>query len=311
MKKKIINYWKVLKDTVKEFVDNDPMSYSSSIAFYTIFSMPAILIIVVSIAGSAYEDDTVRNTLLAQIERLFGEESSDAVQKVMGNANALGNNLLAKIIGIGTLLFSATTVFVSLQNGVNKIWKIKPKPKKGLIQFLIARVLSLAMVMSIGFLMLVSLIIDTLIAIFNNHMNVIFSEATYYIVAGINLVISLGIVTLVFAMIFKVLPDAKIKWKDVWVGAFFTTVLFTLGKYFIGFYLGNSSLSNAYGAAGSLVLLLIWVYFSSTIMLFGAQFTFVYSREIGHKIRPLKHAVMVETVERKQDVVNEEKKEEE
>ncbi|MBL3657572.1 YihY/virulence factor BrkB family protein [Fulvivirga sp. 2943] len=300
-----MNYWKVIKNTVKEFIADDPMSYSSSIAFYTIFSLPAILIITVSIASSAYEDEVVRNNLMEQIQSLFGATSAEEIDKILANADGLGDSVIAKIIGIGTLIFSATTVFVSLQNGLNRIWRIKPKPEKGFIKFIVNRLLSLAMIISIGFLLLVSLVVDTLIVVFNNILSELFSGGTYYIVSAVNLGFSLAIITLVFAMIFKILPDAKVEWRDVWVGAFVTTVLFTLGKYLIGFYLGNSSLSNAYGAAGSLVLLLVWVYYSSVIVLFGAEFTFVYSKEIGHKIRPDKGAVIVRQVESEEGNVNE------
>ncbi|UII20052.1 YihY/virulence factor BrkB family protein [Fulvivirga ligni] len=304
LKKLGMDYWKVIKHTVKEFIADDPMSYSSSIAFYTIFSLPAILIITVSIAGSAYEDQVVRTNLINEISNLFGQSSAETIDKIMANANGLGDSLIAKIVGIGTLIFSATTVFVSLQNGLNCVWGIKPKPEKGIIKFIVNRLLSLAMIISIGFLLLVSLVVDTLIVVFNNILTELFSGATYYIISGVNIIFSLAVITLVFAMIFKVLPDAKIEWRDVWVGAFVTTLLFTLGKYLIGFYLGNSSVSTAYGAAGSLVLLLVWVYYSSVILLFGAEFTYVYSREIGHKIRPDKDAVIVKTIEQEDGTVN-------
>lgn len=300
-----MNYWKVIKCTVKEFIDDNPMGYSSSIAFYTIFSLPAILIITVSIASSAYEDQAVRQNLLAQIQMLFGSDSASTVNKILSNEGGLGSSVVERIIGIGTLIFSATTVFISLQNGLNAIWRIKPKPEKGFIKFIINRLLSLAMVISIGFLLLVSLVMDAAIAVFNNFISGWLSEVTYYLIYTVNIAFSIGIITLVFALIFKVLPDAKVQWRDVWVGAFVTTILFMIGKFLIGFYLGNSSLSNAYGAAGSLVLLLIWVYYSSVILLFGAEFTFVYSREIGHRIRPDKDAVMIEYTEKKDGVINE------
>lgn len=295
--KLIKRYLNLFKEAFIKFFEGDPMGQSASIAFYTIFSMPAILLISMVIAGYFYEDQEVKQTILEQIQNLFGQQSAEQVAKIMENASQNASTTLAKIIGIGTLLFSATTVFISLQNSLNSIWGIKPKPKQEIVSFIMNRLLSLAMVISIGFLLLVSLVIDALIVIFNNLIEDLLSGYALYIISGVNLIISMSIITLIFAMIFKILPDAKIKWRDVWVGAIVTTVLFTLGKYLIGLYLGASTLASAYGAAGSLVLLLVWVYYSVLIMLFGAGFTFVYSRDIGDKIRPAKDAVLVKTKE--------------
>lgn len=290
MSHSIPNLWKVFKQTVRKFIGGDPMVYSSSIAFYTIFSLPAILMIAISIAGSAFETQVVLDNLMQQIQQLFGRESANIVEKVLANNEGIGTTLFGRIVGISTLAFSATTVFVSLQNGLNNIWGVKVKPKQGFIKFIIYRLVSLAMVMSIGFLLLVSLIIDTFISLFGDLLSNWFSQGTYYIVFAMNLFISLFIVTAVFALIFKVLPDVKIKWGDVWFGAVLSTILFIIGKFLIGYYLGNSDLGTIYGAAGSLVLLLIWVYYSSTILLFGAIFTFVYSKSIGHNAEPESYA---------------------
>lgn len=300
------NIWQMLKQTGIEFFKDDPLGYSASIAFYTIFSMPAILIIAVTIAGSAYEQQDVQGSLMEQIETLIGPQSAEEVENILKNAESTTSSTIAKIIGIGTLIFSATTVFVSLQNGLNKIWGIRPKPERGVVKFIFNRLLSLAMVISIGFLLLVSLLVDTLVVVFRNIVSEILSGMTYYFVAAFNIAFSLLVITLVFAMIYKVLPDARIRWRTVWVGAFVTTLLFSLGKYLIGFYLGNSSVGSAYGAAGSLVLLLIWVYYSSVLVLFGAEFTYVYSKARGYQIRPNKDAVIVkiQEVEEENGVVN-------
>ncbi|UII30279.1 YihY/virulence factor BrkB family protein [Fulvivirga ulvae] len=306
LKKSLGKIWKILKQTGVEFFKDDPMGYSASIAFYTIFSMPAILIITVTIAGSAYEQQAVQGGLMEQIEALIGPQSAEEAKRILENARNTTSSTLAKIVGIVTLVFSATTVFVSLQNGLNKIWGIRPKPERGVVKFIMNRLLSLAMVISIGFLLLVSLLVDTLVVVFRNILSEFLSGMTYYFVAAFNIAFSLLVITLVFAMIYKVLPDARIKWRTVWVGAFVTTLLFSLGKYFIGFYLGNSSVGSAYGAAGSLVLLLIWVYYSSVLVLFGAEFTYVYSKTYGHRIRPDKDAVIVkiQEVEEEDGVVN-------
>ncbi|ELR69257.1 Ribonuclease BN [Fulvivirga imtechensis AK7] len=306
IKMRLSKGWFILKRTAIEFFEDDPMSYCASIAFYTIFSLPAILLITVTVAGSAYEQQVVQGGLMEQIETLIGSESAREVQRILQNANETSSSVLARIIGIATLLFSATTVFVSLQNALNKIWGIRPKPEREILKFIMNRLLSLAMVISIGFLLLVSLVVDTLIVVFRNFLSEYLSGITYELVAVVNIAFSLIVISLIFAMIFKILPDARIMWRSVWVGAFVTTLLFALGKYLIGFYLGTSSIGSAYGAAGSLVLLLIWVYYSSLIVLFGAEFTYVYSREMGHHIRPDKNAVIVKVkeVEQEDGVVN-------
>ncbi|MBO6523500.1 MAG: YihY/virulence factor BrkB family protein [Balneolaceae bacterium] len=293
--------WEVLKKTFKEFVEDTPLNYSSTIAFYVIFSLPAILMIVVSIGGSAYEDQVVRENLLTQIQNLFGTESSTAVEKVLENASASGSGFLTKVVGFIALGFSATTVFISLQDGINRIWNIKSKPEKDWVNFLKNRLLSLAMVVSIGFLLLVSLGVDTFLAVFKEFIESNFSELTFFVVSGINLLFSFLVITLVFALIFKILPDAVVQWKDVWIGAVFTTLLFVTGKFLMGLYLGSSALGSVYGAAGSLVLLLLWVYFSAIIALLGAQFTFVFARERGRHITPKKHAVFIEQVEQERE----------
>ncbi len=299
-----MNYWKVLKRTVLKFIEDDPLSYSSSIAFYVVFSLPAILIIVISIAGSFYEDQVVRNSLLDQIRQLFGADSATTVDKILANTRVEGSTLLAKVVGIVTLVFSATTVFLSLQAALNSIWRVKPKPNMDFLKFIRDRLLTLAMVISIGFLLLVSLVLDAFIAILNQALASWFSEDTYYIIWGINVLVSIFVIASVFAMVFKFLPDAKINWPDVRMGAFVTALLFLGGKYLIGFYLGNSSLNEVYGAAGSFVLLLLWVYYSSMILLLGAEFTYVYSRELGHKIKPSQYAVKIRQVEDKKEVAN-------
>ncbi len=293
--------WEILKKTFREFVEDTPLNYSSTIAFYVIFSLPAILMIIVSIGGSAYEDQVVRENLLSQIQNLFGAESSSAVEKVLENASASGSGFFTKLVGFIALGFSATTVFISLQDGINRVWNIKPKPEKDWVNFLKNRLISLAMVVSIGFLLLVSLGVDTFLAVFKEFIESSFSELTFFVVSGINLVFSFLVITLVFALIFKILPDAVVQWKDVWIGAAFTTLLFVLGKFLMGFYLGSSALGSVYGAAGSLVLLLLWVFFSAIIALLGAQFTFVYARERGRSITPKKHAVFIEQVERERE----------
>jgi membrane protein len=295
----------ITKDTFKKFFEDDPLNHSASIAFYTIFSMPAVLIIMVEIAGNFFGEQAVRGELSLQMEHLMGAESSRAVQNIIENVVLYEAGIWGRIIGIGTLLFSATTVFVAIQTGLNAIWKVKPKPKKGWLKLIVDRVLSFTLVITMGFLLLVSLIIEAVLNIFSSYVRMIFTEDTFVVMYIIHLGISVAVVTLLFALIFKVLPDVKIMWKDVWVGALVTALLFILGRFLIGFYLGLSDVTTAYGAAGSLVLILLWVYYSSVILLLGAEFTQVYSHHTGRHIMPAKNAVKVVIQELGEQDVNE------
>ncbi len=288
----MMKYWKIFKKTISEYGIQDAMNYSSSIAFYLIFSLPAILIITIYIAGAAYEDQIVRDSLLQQFNTFFGQQSAEAIDKILRNVNEASDSILARIIGFVTLIISATTVFVSLQDGINKVWGIKAKPDKNLYRVLKNRLLSLAMAVSVGFLLLVSLVIEASLNFFDSKVIEIFSESEFYVATVINFGISIFVTTVVFACLFKIIPDADVKWKNVWLGALITTVFFGIGKYMIGFYLGVSSFGSVYGAAGSLVILLTWIFYSSMIVLFGATFTAVYSQEIEGGIRPTKNAIL-------------------
>jgi membrane protein len=305
MKQYFSTAWSVLKKTVVNFYEDDSMSYASSIAFYTIFSLPAILIIALSIGTTFYERNVVQDELINQVERLTGMNIETEITEIISNASLDATSAFAKTVGVITLIFSATTVFASLQSSLNKIWGIKPKPMRGILRFLINRLLSLAMVAVMGFLLLVSLVIDALLVIFQGFLSRIMEGFTLYILQGMNIMISIVIVTIIFGLVFKVLPDANVKWKDVWVGAFVTTILFSIGKFLIGFYLGNSAFGSAYGAAGTLVIILVWIYYSTIIVLFGAELTSVYTEEIGEKIKPYDTAVKVQQVELEKNENNE------
>lgn len=296
-KKFFITSWTIFRTTIRNFIDDDSFSYASSIAFSTIFSLPAIMIIAISVASTFYERNVVQDELIAQIGHLIGQETSKEIESILLHATVDAKSTFAQVIGVITLLLSATTIFLSLQTSLNRIWGIKPKPSRGWVKFIINRLLSLAMVISLGFVLLVSLLIDAVLVVFQGMLTRIMEGVTLVLVTGINVVISLAFITVIFAMLFKVLPDATIKWKNVWVGSIVTTILFTVGKYLIGFYLGNSSLNTAYGAAGSLVIILVWVYYSTVIVLFGAELTSVYAKEKGSEIMPYSNAVKVQLVE--------------
>lgn len=304
MKMTAQEWWQILKETGIKFIDDKPFVYSSSIAYFAIFSLPAMALLTVMIAGSFYENETVKNEMLAQISQMAGSNSADEVERLMNKVTKHPENTLTKVISIGTLIFSATTVFAILQDSINAIWGIKPKPERGLVKFLVNRLLSLAMIASLGFLVVVSLVMDTLIALFRVFINQYFSWLAYYLLWSINTFISGAIIATVFALIYMVLPDAKIKWRYVWVGALITTILFFLGKYLIGLYLNTSNFTESYGAAGSLVALLAWVYYSVLILLFGAEFTYSYTKHVGAKIKPSEQAVAIKIEEIEQDRVS-------
>jgi len=287
-------YWEIIKEVFNRFIEDNPMLYAANIAFYTIFSLPAALIIIIAVAGKFFAKEAVTGELYQQIRGLVGPSSAAEIQKIIENASQSDSGVFATIIGVGTLLFSATTVFVSIQGALNAIWNVKPVPKKGYIKLIIDRVMSFALVVTLGFLMMVSLVLDAILSLFKNFLMQLFSGITYYVMEAINFAISFIVISLVFGLVFKVLPDAKIKWSDVRTGAVVTTVLFILGKFLIGLYLGNSDFESTYGAAGSLVVILMWVYYSSVILLLGAEFTQAFAKSKGRMILPAAHAVKVE-----------------
>jgi membrane protein len=286
MKKFAKSSWGILKQSVVSFVEGDSFTHASSIAFYTIFSLPAILLISLSMGSTLFERTDVQRELISQVGSLIGQSSALEIENILLNAARNTDTWFARTVGIITLVLSATSVFLSLQISINQIWKIKPKPKKGFIKFIINRLLSLAMVISIGFVLMVSLVVDTVLVMFQEKLADNFGGITLSIVTGLNITASLLFIAVLFGLMFKMLPDAKIKWRDVWVGSLVTTALFTGGKFLIGLYLGSSSLTSAYGAAGSLVIILVWVYYSALIFLFGAELTYVYTKEVGSGIEP-------------------------
>ncbi|AEL28329.1 YihY/virulence factor BrkB family protein [Cyclobacterium marinum] len=289
--------FEILIDGVKDFGKNDSFTFAASTAFYTIFSLPALLIIILNIASVILNEETVKEELLAQVSKMMGSESAATLEDVMSNVSVTGQTMYARIIGIGVLVFSATTVFVSLQNSINHIWHIRSKPEKGFLKFLMNRFLSFSMVASIGFLLLVSLLADAFIVILLNYFSGIFENSTLRWASVINFLVTQSIFVLVFGLMYKILPDAKVKWKDVWLGAFVTMLLFGLGKYLIGLYIGNADVGSYYGTAGSLVVVLIWVYYSVLIFLFGAQLTYYIAENIGGHVTPIKEAVKVKIIE--------------
>jgi membrane protein len=249
----------------------------AALAYYTIFAVAPLFLIALSIAGFGFGKESARRELFGQVYSLVGRNGGEAIQALVAAANRPQAGLWATLAGLVTLGIGATAVFVELKNALNTIWGVAPKPSRGVRNFLKDRLLSIAMVLGVGFLLLVSLVLNAALAALGTFTSGLLPEQRL-LLGILNFLISLSVITLLFAMIFKLLPDVKISWGDVWVGAFVTALLFNLGKFLIGYYLGRSSMVSIYGAAGSFIILLLWVYYSAQILFFGAEFTRLHAR---------------------------------
>ena len=285
-------YWSMLKNTFSEWSEDKASRLAAALAYYTIFSMAPLLIIVVAVAGIFFQRSTVQQAMLSQIQSFIGPNGAKFLQGVMQNASFSGGSTLATIIGVVTLLIGATTVFAQLQESMNVIWEVQLKPNQGILHMIQKRLLSFALVLVIGFLLVVFLVASAVIASLSTFFSGVL-PGSGWIWQAVDFVISFGVITLLFGAIYKVLPDVKIGWEDVWVGAAVTALLFTIGKFLIGLYLGHSSVTSVYGAAGSLVVILIWVYYSAQILFLGAEFTQVFAKRYGKEIEPDDDAMQV------------------
>ena len=299
MKKKVTpkRLWQVLKKSFQGFIDDRITKMSSSLAYYTIFSMAPLLIIIISLSGLFLGREAAEGKIYTQLSNFIGPNTASQLQTMIHNASLTGKSKFAAIIGVITLIIGATTVFAQIQDTINFIWGIKPKPKKGWLNFLKNRFLSFSVIIGLAFLLLVSLTISTLIDGFSGALKAHFPEMTVIALYVINTIVTLIITTVIFGAIFKVLPDARIRWKDVLAGAITTAVLFMLAKFGISYYISKSNVGTTYGAAGSLVILLLWVYFSAMILYFGAEFTKAFAVKFGTQIYPDDYAVTTKTVE--------------
>jgi membrane protein len=248
----------------------------AALAFYSAFSLAPLLIIVIAIAGAAYGRDAARGAIVAQLADVVGLSAAEAIQALLAGAQETATGVVATVVGAITVLVGATTVMVELQDDLDKIWKVAPRADSGLLAILRARIVSLGMILAIGFLLLVSLVLTGGIAAAANYWGAIFPGAALFVYVA-NFLLSLTVVTVLIAMLYKWLPNAAIAWGDVWVGAFTTAALFSVGQVAIGVYLGQSAVASAYGAAGALVVLLLWLYYSAQVFLLGAEFTHAYA----------------------------------
>lgn len=286
----------LLKETVKGFFADDVIKLSAALSFWTIFSMPPLLIIIISLSGFFFGAEAVQGQIFGQINRLVGNDLALQIQDVIKNVKLSGNNKFTTITGGVILLIGASGVFAEIQDSINFIWGIKAKPKRGIIKFIVNRLMSFSMIGSMGFLMLVGLILNALMDILNIRLAAFFAINTITLFYVINLVTIFIVVTLLFTLIYKTLPDGKLALKDCMIGASFTAFLFMMGKFAMGAYLGGSAIATWYGATGSVILVFVWVFYSAIILYFGAEFTKVYARIHGNKIIPNSYSVKIEKI---------------
>jgi membrane protein len=283
----------LLKETFSAFIDDKAMKLSAALSYYTIFSLPPLLIIIISLCGFFFGAEAVRGEIFGQINGLVGNDAAMQIQETIKNVKLLNSNLFFTIIGIIILLIGASGVFTEIQDSINYIWGIKAKPKRGLIKFIKNRLMSFSMIGSVGFLLLVGLIVNSIMDVLNKRLAAHFPVDSIYLFYFINVLIVFIIITLLFIVIFKTLPDGKVVLRDCIIGASFTAFLFMIGKFAIGYYLGRFNVGSIYGAAGSIILILVWVYYSAIILYFGAEFTKVYADIHGQKIIPNEYSVQV------------------
>ena len=296
--------WELLKQTFLDWNEDKVPRLGAALAFYTALSIAPLLVLSLRVAALFFGDEAARGEIERQMQAMIGEQGAEAVQAMLQSANQPEAGKLATILSLLTLLLGASGVFGQLQDSLNTIWEVRPKPGRGVWGFLQDRFLSLAMVMGVAFLLLVSLLMSAALAFVGSY-TFHWLQDFQILAQGGNLLMSLAVFTGLFAMMFKYVPDVKIAWKDVWLGAAMTAVLFTIGKFAIGLYLGRSTFASSYGVAGSLIVLLVWVYYSAQIVFFGAEFTQVYANRYGTKIVPSDNAEPVTDEKRAQEGMTE------
>ncbi len=299
---KLKTYWRILKSTVSGFLNEDSMKYSASLSYYTVFSIGPILVLMIALAGIFFGEDAIEGKVFMELRGFVGNSAAKQIQEVIQNLQLSGKSNLALLISGITLILGATTVFGDIQNSINKIWHVRAKPKKGWLKLIQDRLLSSSLVIGLGFLLVVTLIVNGVILAATDQLQRYFPDMTVMLMDGINFTLSFGIIFLLFSVIFKVLPDVNIHWRTVRAGALFTSILFVLGRYLIGVYLEHSATQDTYGAAGSFVLILLWVYYTAAILYFGAIYTREYATVMGIPIEPSQYAVHVETQEIERNV---------
>lgn len=299
MKKKITfkGVWEVLKDSFAGFSNDNVTKLGGSLAYFTVFSVGPLLVVIISLCGIFLGREAIEGEIYSQLDNFMGKDTAKQLQEIIQKAAISGKSTVAATIGIATLLVGATSIFAEIQDSINTIWGIKAKPKKGWLKIIQNRFLSFSVIVSLGFLLLVSLAVTTVLDGFSQRLQAAFPEVTVVLFYIINQLVTFTVITTLFGVIFKVLPDAKIQWKDVLAGSMITALLFMLGKFGISFYISKTQVGSTYGAAGSLVVLLVWIYYSSLILYFGAEFTKAYAMKFGAEIHPNDYAITIKEVE--------------
>jgi membrane protein len=293
---------KVLLTTFKAFDEDKGLKLSASLAYYTVFSIGPLLLLMMSLASLFFGGEAIEGRIFSELNGLLGASTAAQVQEIIKNITFSGKTNFALAVSIATLIIGATSVFIEIQDSINQIWKLKAKPKKGWVAFLRNRLLSSSLIISLGFLMIVTLVVNGAIEAFMDWIGRYFGQATEILLVIVNLIVTFVVITVLFGIMFKFLPDARVRWKHVRTGAIFTALLFMVGRYLIGLYIRQSATETTYGAAGSIIVLLIWIYYSAVILYIGAEFTQVYAEAYGGKIEPAEYAVHVQQTEVEKDV---------
>lgn len=288
--------------SVKGFSEDRVPKLSASLAYFTVFSITPLVTIIITIGTFIYKEEAVTGKLFSQLSRFMGADLAMNIQSFVEKSTLSGKSNIALIIGIFSLLLGASAVFREIQDSINLIWEVKAKPKKGWVKMIVNRLLSFSMVLALGFIMLVSLVLSSVLAAFTDYLSEYFPQFSLIIIGIITNIFTLCVITLLFAVIFKVLPDVVLKWKPALVGAGVTTILFAIGKFLIDFYIKSTNPGAVFGAAGSIILMLVWVYYTAFILYFGAEFTQVYAEKYSDGIKPSKHAVHLKIIQEENKV---------
>lgn len=297
--------WHVFRDAAIHWNKSSPWRQSAILAYYSIFSLPALLLIVIVSTGYFFGEEAVSNELSERIADTVGQEAAKTVEDMVASAAETGSSTIAMLIGIGMLLFGATTLFYHLQLSLNKVWGVLPKPRKAIVKYLKDRLFSFGLVLVIGFLLLLSMLANSLLAIFSDWISSYWPGVRMPMIVLMNYGISLVVSTTLFALMFKFLPDAIIRWRSVWIGSLLTALLFALGQYGLRLYFSTTDPSSVYGAAGTLILIMIWASYMAMIVLYGAEFTRHWAEEFGHGMRPKGNAMLIEELDHPESFVNE------
>jgi membrane protein len=287
------SFFKILKQSGSEFIDDNAMKLSASLSYYTVFAIGPLLLVIISLIGLFMDKETVTTTINGQIQGLLGAQGAAQIVDIIKNLQSQNDARKFSIIGIVLLFVSSTAVFLEIQDSINFIWSIRAKPKKAWLKLITNRLLSFSLIIGMGFLLAVSLLANTVADLLTDRLARLFGTGEAILLHGVGLIILFAIITLLFGIIYKVLPDAKIHWRDAFIGASFTGVLFLIGKFLIGFYMQTSKVGNTYGAAASVIIILLWVYYSGIILYFGAEFTKVWALNRGMGIKPNDTAVFI------------------